>query len=219
VELVSSVVGKHLLLLLHRIEFEFESEATTSKKKKKKKIRLKKMEVNSASRRLAVVQSHLTQSSLTTATATTASTTAVVVPAPTFSTSISTDSSIVRHGGDLVAEALVREGVKFLFTLVGGHVSPVLTSARERGIRVVDVRHEVNTVFAADAVARVAGGVGVACVTAGPGLTNTITSLKNAQMANSPLILLGGATATLLKGRGALQDIDQQVRKKMMICS
>ena len=46
-------------------------------------------------------------------------------------------------------------------------------------------------------------------MTAGPGVTNTITAIKNAQMAQSPLILFGGATATLLKGRGSLQDIDQ----------
>lgn len=77
------------------------------------------------------------------------------------------------------------------------------------GIRVVDVRHEVNAVFAADAVARLSGKIGVAAVTAGPGLTNTITAVKNAQMAESPVLLLGGAAANLLKGRGALQDIDQ----------
>ena len=53
------------------------------------------------------------------------------------------------------------------------------------------------------------GHTGVAAVTAGPGVTNTITAVKNAQLAQSPLILLGGATATLLRGRGALQDIDQ----------
>lgn len=55
----------------------------------------------------------------------------------------------------------------------------------------VDVRHEVNAVFAADAVARLSGTIGVAAVTAGPGLTNTITAIKNAQMAESPVLLLG----------------------------
>jgi acetolactate synthase-like protein len=74
---------------------------------------------------------------------------------------------------------------------------------------VVDVRHEANAVFAADAVARLTGTIGVAAVTAGPGLTNTITAVKNAQMAESPLLLLGGAAANLLKDRGALQDINQ----------
>jgi len=112
-------------------------------------------------------------------------------------------------GGDLVADVLVRQGVRFLFTLCGGHISPILVSAKARGIRVVDTRHEATAVFAADAVGRLAGVPGVAAVTAGPGVTNTITALKNAQMAQSPLVLLGGATATLLRGRGALQDIDQ----------
>lgn len=113
------------------------------------------------------------------------------------------------HGGDLVAEVLRARGVRFLFTLCGGHISPILVGAKRRGIRVVDVRHEVNAVFAADAVARLTGVPGVAAVTAGPGVTNTITALKNAQLAQSPVVLLGGATATMLRGRGALQDIDQ----------
>jgi acetolactate synthase-1/2/3 large subunit len=65
-------------------------------------------------------------------------------------------------------------------------------------------------VFAADAVARLTGRPGVAAVTAGPGLTNAITALKNAQLAQSPLLLLGGAAPTALQGRGALQDIDQR---------
>jgi acetolactate synthase-1/2/3 large subunit len=73
----------------------------------------------------------------------------------------------------------------------------------------VDTRHEATAVFAADAAARLTGIPGVAAVTAGPGVTNTITAVKNAQLAQSPVVLLGGAAATLLQGRGALQDIDQ----------
>src|SRR5947208_4811435 len=113
------------------------------------------------------------------------------------------------NGGEIIARVLQKQGVKFLFTLCGGHISPIFVSAQNLGIRVIDTRHEVNAVFAADAVARLSGSPGVAAVTAGPGLTNTITAVKNAQLAQSPLILLGGATATILKGRGALQDIDQ----------
>ncbi|CAL4141839.1 unnamed protein product [Meganyctiphanes norvegica] len=119
------------------------------------------------------------------------------------------DSSSKRHGGELVAEVLKSHGVKYIFTLVGGHISPILVAAEKLGIRIVDTRHEVSAVFAADAVARMSGTVGVAAVTAGPGLTNTITAVKNAQMAESPLLLIGGAAASILKGRGALQDIDQ----------
>ena len=114
-----------------------------------------------------------------------------------------------RDGGWLVAKVLASHGVKFVFTLSGGHISPVLVGAKAAGMRVIDVRHEVNAVFAADAVARLTGIPGVAAVTAGPGCTNTITAVKNAQMAQSPLVLIGGAAATLTQGRGALQDIDQ----------
>jgi acetolactate synthase-1/2/3 large subunit len=120
-------------------------------------------------------------------------------------------------GGELIADVLVRHGVQFVFTLCGGHISPILVSAKARGIRVVDTRHEATAVFAADAMARLTGVPGVAVVTAGPGVTNTITALKNAQMAHSPVVLLGGATATLLRGRGALQDIDQMALVRPLV--
>jgi acetolactate synthase-1/2/3 large subunit len=115
----------------------------------------------------------------------------------------------MRHGGSIVAETLLQHDVKFIFTLCGGHISPILVACREKGIRVVDVRHEATAVFAADAVSRLSPAIGVAAVTAGPGLTNTLTAVKNIQMAQVPVLLLGGATATILKGRGSLQDIDQ----------
>jgi acetolactate synthase-1/2/3 large subunit len=73
----------------------------------------------------------------------------------------------------------------------------------------MDVRHEAAAVFAADAFARITGAPGVAVVTAGPGATNTVTALKNAQLAQSPVVLIAGAAPTVLRGRGALQDIDQ----------
>jgi thiamine pyrophosphate-dependent acetolactate synthase large subunit-like protein len=113
------------------------------------------------------------------------------------------------NSGDIIAQVLRERGVKFLFTLCGGHISPILTGAKKEGLRVIDVRDEVNAVFAADAVGRLTGVPGVAAVTAGPGVTNSLTALKNAQMAQSPMILLGGAAPTMLKNKGALQDIDQ----------
>uniref|UniRef100_A0A915BLG6 2-hydroxyacyl-CoA lyase 2 n=2 Tax=Parascaris univalens TaxID=6257 RepID=A0A915BLG6_PARUN len=121
------------------------------------------------------------------------------------------DESSKRHGGELVAAVLKAHGVKEIFTLCGGHISPILVAAENIGIRIIDTRHEVNAVFAADAVARLRQSIGVAAVTAGPGVTNTITALKNAQIAESPVVLIGGAAPTLLKNRGALQDIDQIV--------
>ena len=111
-------------------------------------------------------------------------------------------------GGHLVAAVLHRHGVRTIFALAGGHISPILVESKRRGIRVIDTRQEQTAAFAADATARLTG-VGVAVVTAGPGVTNTLTALTNARMARSPMLLIGGATATVLRGRGSLQDIDQ----------
>nr|NP_001086850.1 2-hydroxyacyl-CoA lyase 2 [Xenopus laevis]Q6DDK5.1 RecName: Full=2-hydroxyacyl-CoA lyase 2; AltName: Full=Acetolactate synthase-like protein; AltName: Full=IlvB-like protein [Xenopus laevis]AAH77553.1 Ilvbl-prov protein [Xenopus laevis] len=119
------------------------------------------------------------------------------------------DQNSKHFGGELVADVLKAHDVRFLFTLCGGHISPILVAAERQNIRVIDVRHEASAVFAADAVSRLSGTVGVAAVTAGPGLTNTVTAVKNAQMAESPIVLLAGAAAGLLRGRGSLQDIDQ----------
>lgn len=116
----------------------------------------------------------------------------------------------VKSGGRIVAEHLQAAGITHLFTLCGGHISPILVEAKQRGVAVVDVRHEASAIFAADAMARLTGRPGVAAVTAGPGVTNTITAVKNAQMAQSPVVIIGGATPTVLKNRGSLQDIDQQ---------
>lgn len=113
------------------------------------------------------------------------------------------------NGGQFTGRILSEHGVRHIFTLCGGHISPILTGCKGEGIRVIDVRNEATAVFAADIYSRLSGITGVAAVTAGPGVTNTITALKNAQMAQSSIVLLGGATATILKGRGSLQDIDQ----------
>lgn len=128
-----------------------------------------------------------------------------------LSNAFQVDEKSKRHGGELVASVLKAHDVEEIFVLCGGHISPILVAAEKLGIKIVDTRHEVTAVFAADAVARLRQSIGVAAVTAGPGLTNTITAVKNAQMAESPLLLIGGAAPTLLKGRGALQDIDQMV--------
>jgi thiamine pyrophosphate-dependent acetolactate synthase large subunit-like protein len=114
------------------------------------------------------------------------------------------------NGGTIIARILREKGVRHIFTLCGGHVSPILVGCKREGIRVVDLRHEASAVFAADAAARMTGIPGVAVVTAGPGVTNSMTALVNALHAQSPLVLLGGSAATVLKGRGSLQDIDQR---------
>src|ERR1035437_472304 len=113
------------------------------------------------------------------------------------------------NGGKIIAQQLKEKGVKFLFTLCGGHVAPIYVEAEKAGINVIDVRNEATAVFAADTVSRLTAVTGVAVVTAGPGITNSITALKKAQLAQSAVLVMAGATATLLRNRGALQDIDQ----------
>ena len=118
-------------------------------------------------------------------------------------------SSDLQHIGLDIGSFFKQKNITSVFKLCGGHISPILVGCEKENINIIQVRDEVSAVFAADAVSRLTDSVGVAIVTAGPGVTNTITAIKNAQMAQSPVLLIGGAAATLLKGRGSLQDIDQ----------
>ena len=120
----------------------------------------------------------------------------------------SQDAPAIQHGGSLVGQVLAAHGVTHLYNLCGGHISPILQGAAQAGLSVIDVRDEVSAAFAADAYSRLTGIPGVCAVTAGPGVTNTVTAVKNAFEAQQPMIILGGATATILRGRGSLQDID-----------
>lgn len=117
--------------------------------------------------------------------------------------------SDVLTGGQLVARMLKKEGVTTAFTLSGLHVAPIYAGCVEEGIRLVDTRHEQAAAHAADAWARLTRGVGVAIVTAGPGVTDALTGVANAWSANVPLVLLGGAAPTFNQGRGALQEMAQ----------
>lgn len=113
------------------------------------------------------------------------------------------------HGGRLVARVLKNENVSHLFTLCGGHIASVYDGCLDEGIRIVDTRHEQAAAHAADAYARLTRGIGVAAVTAGPGVTDAVTAVANAYYANSPLLLLGGAAPLEQQGRGALQEMEQ----------
>ncbi len=112
-------------------------------------------------------------------------------------------------GGQLVARMLKEERVRHVFTLSGLHVAPIYAGLVEEGIAVVDTRHEQAAAHAADAYARITRGVGVAVVTAGPGVTDALTGVANANAANSPLILLGGAAPLFNQSRGSLQEMEQ----------
>jgi len=83
-------------------------------------------------------------------------------------------------GGRLVARMLKKEGVGTVFTLSGLHVAPIYAGCVDEGVRIVDTRHEQAAAHAADAWARLTRGVGVAIVTAGPGITDAVTGVANA---------------------------------------
>jgi acetolactate synthase-1/2/3 large subunit len=112
------------------------------------------------------------------------------------------------HGGRLVAQALKRHGVDVIFTLCGGHIQAIYDGCIDESISIYDTRHEQTAAFAADAHARVTGRPGVAIVTAGPGVTNAVTAMANAQRAGVPMICIGGAGPRSLSDMGSLQDID-----------
>jgi acetolactate synthase-1/2/3 large subunit len=112
-------------------------------------------------------------------------------------------------GGELVARVLRQAGVEVVFTLCGGHILPIYDGCVRERLRVVDVRHEQAAAHAADAWARLTRNVGVAVVTAGPGVTDAVTGVANAHAARSPLLLIGGAAPLGLRGQGALQEMEQ----------
>src|SRR5580692_5961494 len=112
------------------------------------------------------------------------------------------------HGGRLVAQALKRHGTTHLFTLCGGHIQAIYDGCVDEEIRVVDTRHEQTAGHAADGYARVTGRPGVCAVTAGPGVTDVVTAVANAQRAGIPMVVLGGAGPKLLSDMGSLQDMD-----------
>ena len=112
-------------------------------------------------------------------------------------------------GGQLAARALKAAGVDVIFTLSGGHIMPIYDGCLDEGIKIVDVRHEQAAAHAADAWARLnPGKVGVAIVTAGPGVTDAVTGVANAWRANSPMLLIGGQGPSINIGRGSLQEMD-----------
>ena len=113
------------------------------------------------------------------------------------------------HGGRLAARALKAAGVECVFTLSGGHVMGIYDGCLDEGIRVIDVRHEQAAVHAADAWARLnPGRVGVAILTAGPGVTDGVTGVANAWRANSPILVIGGQGPFNNLRRGSLQEMD-----------
>jgi acetolactate synthase-1/2/3 large subunit len=112
------------------------------------------------------------------------------------------------HGGQLIARALRNEGVDAIFTLTGGHILPILDGCVQEGIRIVDVRHEQTAIHAAEAYGRLTGNLGVAAVTAGPGVTDAMTGIASAFYSATPVLLLGGRHYIRQELMGGLQEMN-----------
>jgi acetolactate synthase-1/2/3 large subunit len=112
----------------------------------------------------------------------------------------------VVDGGTLIGRILQEQKVKYLFTINGGHIFPILANLKNHGIKMIHMRHEQATAYAADGWARTTGTAGVCCVTAGCGLTNAITGLCVAGLTNSAVVCISGQHPTLEDGIGSFQE-------------
>ncbi|MBW2425703.1 MAG: thiamine pyrophosphate-binding protein, partial [Deltaproteobacteria bacterium] len=115
----------------------------------------------------------------------------------------------VVDGGELLVRQLIEAGVEELFVLSGGHLDPIFVAAADHGIRITDTRHEAAATHMADGYARATGRLGVAVITAGPGVTNGITGVANAHADASPILVIGGRFPLRDEDRLALQSMDQ----------
>ncbi len=127
------------------------------------------------------------------------------------------------HAGKALARTLRDHGVEVIFTLCGGHVLPILDGCIDAGIKIVDARHEQAAVMMAAAYATSTRKPGVAAITAGPGFTNAVTGMADANHSGVPIVVLGGRTPLRSWKRDAIQDIDQLavarvVSKRATLC-
>ena len=126
-------------------------------------------------------------------------------------------------GGQLAADALIQKGVAHIFTLSGGHITPIYQYLENSAVTLFDTRHEQAAVFMAEAWGRLTRKPGVAMVTAGPGFTNTLSAVANARFANTPLVLISGCVGTDCIEKLDLQDMRQApviepMVKKALVC-
>jgi acetolactate synthase-1/2/3 large subunit len=120
-------------------------------------------------------------------------------------------SDLSGHAGELAIAVAQAHGVDTLFTLSGAHVFPLYDGAvkAETPVRLLDVRHEQTAAFAAEATGKLTRVPGLAVLTAGPGVTNGLSAVAQAQFAGSPMVVVGGRAPQGRWGTGALQELDQ----------
>jgi acetolactate synthase-1/2/3 large subunit len=114
-----------------------------------------------------------------------------------------------RTVAELIAERLAAEGIRRVYGLCGGHIQPIWDAVDRAGISIVDVRHEAAAVYMAQAESELSGGLAVALVTAGPGLTNAVTPIANASISRSSVLVITARPPRPQTGMGAMQDVPQ----------
>src|SRR5262245_40417431 len=118
------------------------------------------------------------------------------------------NTSSTRTVAEWIAEFLVGHGADRVYGLQGGHIQPIWDYLAQRNVRVFDVRDEGAAVHMAHCHAVLTGQVGVAFATAGPGVTNCVTAIANAQLERVPVLLVGGCAPVPQDDLGPLQGID-----------
>lgn len=113
------------------------------------------------------------------------------------------------RAADLLIRSLTTAGVERIFTLSGNQIMPVFDACIDQPVELIHVRHEAAAVHMADAYGRLTGEPGIALVTAGPGFANALSALYVAFMAESPLVLISGASPLNRRGMGAFQEMPQ----------
>ncbi len=122
-----------------------------------------------------------------------------------------TEESLTGHAGQHAVEVARDHGVEVMFTLSGAHVFPMYDGAvkAEPPMRILDVRHEQTAAFAAEATGKLTRTPGLAVLTAGPGVTNGVSAITQAQFSGAPLVVVGGRAPQNRWGTGSLQELDQ----------
>lgn len=126
-------------------------------------------------------------------------------------------------GGQLAAEALIERNVAYVFTLSGGHITPIYQHLEKSDVTIFDTRHEQAATFMAEAWGKLTRTPGVAMVTAGPGFTNALTGVASAYFSNTPMVVIAGCVGLEHKEKLDLQDMDQEpvirpMVKKTLVC-
>ncbi|MCG8687967.1 MAG: thiamine pyrophosphate-binding protein [Desulfobacterales bacterium] len=126
-------------------------------------------------------------------------------------------------GAQLAANALIDRKIDYIFSLSGGHITPIYQYLEGSSVKIYDTRHEQSALFMAEAYGKMTRTAGVAMVTAGPGFTNALTGVASAHFSNTPLVLIAGCVGLDNKERLDLQDMPQAdvirpMVKKALIC-